>query len=77
MQFHELRHTFPTLARKSGALDMHELIGAMVHTNYAITHRVYAINLVLHDRRDGAVDEGVSEVEAASFLAAVMRAAAG
>lgn len=40
--FHELRHTFATLALESRALDMHELSRAMGHASYAITDKVYA-----------------------------------
>jgi len=42
LHFHELRHTFATLALESGALDMHELSRALGHTNYGITDKVYA-----------------------------------
>lgn len=42
LHFHELRHTFATLALESGALDMHELSRAMGHASYAITDKVYA-----------------------------------
>ncbi|WP_169564355.1 tyrosine-type recombinase/integrase [Microbacterium indicum] len=42
LKFHELRHTFATLALESGALDMHELSRAMGHASYAITDKVYA-----------------------------------
>lgn len=42
LHFHELRHTFATLAIESGALDMHELSRAMGHASYAITDKVYA-----------------------------------
>lgn len=42
LHFHELRHTFATLALESRALDMHELSRAMGHASYAITDKVYA-----------------------------------
>lgn len=42
LPFHELRHTFATLALESRALDMHELSRAMGHASYAITDKVYA-----------------------------------
>ncbi|WP_158597321.1 tyrosine-type recombinase/integrase [Microbacterium telephonicum] len=42
LHFHELRHTFATLALESGALDMHELSRAMGPASYAITDKVYA-----------------------------------
>jgi integrase len=42
LHFHELRHTFATLALESGALDMHELSRAMGHASYAITDKVSA-----------------------------------
>lgn len=42
LHFHELRHTFATLALESGALDMHELSRAMGHASYAITDKIYA-----------------------------------
>ncbi|PKI93267.1 hypothetical protein CW368_03045 [Actinomycetales bacterium SN12] len=42
LHFHELRHTFATLALESCALDMHELSRAMGHASYAITDKVYA-----------------------------------
>ncbi|WP_295786344.1 site-specific integrase [uncultured Microbacterium sp.] len=42
LHFHELRHTFATLALESGALDMHELSRALGHANYGITDKVYA-----------------------------------
>ena len=40
--FHELRHTFATLALESRALTMYELSVAMGHESEAITNRVYA-----------------------------------
>ena len=40
--FHELRHTFATLALESGTLTMFELSRAMGHGSEAITNRVYA-----------------------------------
>lgn len=42
LHFHELRHTFATLALESGAIDMHELSRAMGRASYAITDDVYA-----------------------------------
>ncbi|MGW9114780.1 tyrosine-type recombinase/integrase [Microbacterium sp. NPDC055683] len=42
LKFHELRHTFATLALESDALDMHELSRPMGHASYACTDRVYA-----------------------------------
>ncbi|KQY75852.1 hypothetical protein ASD13_06325 [Microbacterium sp. Root1433D1] len=42
LHFHELRHTFATLALESRALDMHELSRAMGHASYAITDEIYA-----------------------------------
>jgi integrase len=40
--FHELRHTFATLALESGALDMFELSRALGHADYKTTDRTYA-----------------------------------
>jgi len=40
--FHELRHTFATLALESSTLTMFELSRAMGHESEAITNRVYA-----------------------------------
>lgn len=40
--FHELRHTFDTLAPESGQLLMYELSVAMGHESEAVTNRVYA-----------------------------------
>lgn len=40
--FHELRHTFATLALESGTLTMFELSRAMGHESEAVTNRVYA-----------------------------------
>ncbi|WP_308491299.1 tyrosine-type recombinase/integrase [Microbacterium terrisoli] len=42
LHFHELRHTFATLALELRALDMFELSRAMGHANQDITDRVYA-----------------------------------
>lgn len=42
LHFHELRHTFATLAPESCPLDMYELSRAMGHASYAITDKVYA-----------------------------------
>lgn len=42
LHFHELRHTFATLALESGALDMHELSRAMGHASYVIIDKVHA-----------------------------------
>lgn len=42
LNFHELRHTFATLALESRALDMHELSRAMGHASYAIIDKFYA-----------------------------------
>ncbi|WP_084675261.1 tyrosine-type recombinase/integrase [Microbacterium sp. oral taxon 186] len=40
--FHELRHTFATLALESGQLSMYELSVAMGHESEAVTNKVYA-----------------------------------
>lgn len=40
--FHELRHTFATLALESGALDMFELSRALGHADYKTIDRTYA-----------------------------------
>ncbi len=40
--FHELRHTFATLALESGTLTMYELSRAMGHETEAMTNKVYA-----------------------------------
>ena len=40
--FHELRHTFATLALESRALTMYKLSVAMGHESEAITNKVYA-----------------------------------
>ena len=42
LHFHELRHTFATLALESRALTMYELSVAMGHESEAVTNRVYA-----------------------------------
>lgn len=40
--FHELRHTFATLALESGLLTMYELSVAMGHESEAVTNKIYA-----------------------------------
>lgn len=42
LHFHELRHTFATLALESRALTMYELSVAMGHESEAVTNKVYA-----------------------------------
>ena len=42
LHFHELRHTFATLALESGQLSMYELSVAMGHESEAVTNKVYA-----------------------------------
>jgi len=42
LHFHELRHTFATLALESRALTMYELSVAMGHDSEAATNKVYA-----------------------------------
>lgn len=42
LHFHELRHTFATLALGLRALTMYELSGAMGHESEAVTNKVYA-----------------------------------
>ena len=42
LHFHELRHTFATLALESGLLTMYELSVAMGHESEAVTNKVYA-----------------------------------
>ena len=42
LHFHELRHTFATLALESGQLSMFELSVAMGHESEAVTNKVYA-----------------------------------
>lgn len=42
LHFHELRHTFATLALESGLLTMYELSVAMGHDSEAVTNKIYA-----------------------------------
>lgn len=42
LHFHDLRHTFATIALDSGALTMYELSRAMGHSSIQVTERVYA-----------------------------------
>lgn len=42
LHFHELRHTFATMALASRALTMYELSVAMGHESEAVTNNIYA-----------------------------------
>lgn len=68
--FHELRHTFATIALESGLLTMYELSVAMGHESEVVTNTIYA-----HIRkRDHTGRSAVFLAESEASMAAPLRA---